>query len=79
METSTEHPHSSAPARTKTDVFSVLARFAPLLFLIVLIAGIAIFEPRFLTPLNLFVILSNSERLGLADRLSDTIVVKQVH
>jgi uncharacterized RDD family membrane protein YckC len=30
-----------------------------------------------LAPLNLVVILMNSERLGLADRLSDTIVVKQ--
>jgi ribose/xylose/arabinose/galactoside ABC-type transport system permease subunit len=57
METSTEHPHSSAPARTKTDIFGFLARFAPLLFLIVLIGGFAVFEPRFLTPLNLFNIL----------------------
>ena len=65
METLTEDPHSSAPARMKTDVFSLLARFAPLLFLIVLIAGFAIFEPRFLTPLNLFNILRQVSIYGL--------------
>ena len=65
METLTEDPHSSASAQTKTDVFSLLARFAPLLFLIVLIAGFAIFEPRFLTPLNLFNILRQVSIYGL--------------
>ena len=65
METLTEDPHSSAPARTKTDVFGFLARFAPLLFLIVLIGGFAIFEPRFLTPLNLFNILRQVSIYGL--------------
>ena len=65
METLTEDPRSSAPARTKTDVFSFLARFAPLLFLIVLIGVFAIFEPRFLTPLNLFNILRQVSIYGL--------------
>ena len=65
METLTEDPHSSASAQTKTDVFSLLARFAPLLFLIVLIAGFAIFEPRFLAPLNLFNILRQVSIYGL--------------
>src|SRR5262245_8745981 len=65
METLTEDPHSSAPARTKVDVFGFLARFAPLLFLIVLIGGFAIFEPRFLTPLNLFNILRQVSIYGL--------------
>ena len=65
METSTDDPHSSAPARTKTDIFSFLARFAPLLFLIVLIGVFAIFEPRFLTPLNLFNILRQVSIYGL--------------
>ena len=65
METLTEPPHSSAPARTKTDAFGFLARFAPLLFLIVLIGGVAIFEPRFLTPLNLFNILRQVSIYGL--------------
>ena len=65
MATLTEDPRSSAPARTKTDVFSLLAHFAPLLFLIVLIGGFAIFEPRFLTPLNLFNILRQVSIYGL--------------
>src|SRR6476660_2789574 len=65
METLTEDPHSSASAQTKTDVFNLLARFAPLLFLIVLIAGFAIFEPRFLAPLNLFNILRQVSIYGL--------------
>ena len=65
METSTEHSHSSATARTKTDMFGFLARFAPLLFLIVLIGVFAIFEPRFLTPLNLFNILRQVSIYGL--------------
>src|ERR1700748_809025 len=65
METSTEHPHSSAPGRTKLDIFGVLARFAPLIFLIVLMIGFATFEPRFLTPLNLFNILRQVSIYGL--------------
>jgi ribose/xylose/arabinose/galactoside ABC-type transport system permease subunit len=65
MATLTEQPHSSPPARTKTDVFGFLARFAPLIFLIVLIAAFAIFEPRFLTPLNLFNILRQVSIYGL--------------
>jgi inositol transport system permease protein len=65
METLTKDPHSSAPARTKPDVFSFLARFAPLIFLIVLMGGFAIFEPRFLTPLNLFNILRQVSIYGL--------------
>ena len=65
MGTSTEQPHLSAPTRTKTDVFGILARFAPLLFLIALITGFAICEPRFLTPLNLFNILRQVSIYGL--------------
>src|ERR1700748_3906282 len=65
METSTEHPHSSASGRTKLDIFGVLARFAPLIFLIVLMISFATFEPRFLTPLNLFNILRQVSIYGL--------------
>ena len=43
---------ASTPA--KFDAFGFLARFAPLIFLLVLMAGFAILEPRFLNPLNLF-------------------------
>src|ERR1700741_2285217 len=65
METSTEHPHAGAPGRTKLDIFGVLARFAPLIFLIVLMIAFAAFEPRFLTPLNLFNILRQVSIYGL--------------
>src|SRR6201984_34177 len=65
METSTEQPHSSAPVRANLDIFGFLARFAPLIFLIVLMIGFATFEPRFLTPLNLFNILRQVSIYGL--------------
>src|SRR5260370_15975329 len=57
METLTEHSHSGAQPRKRPDIFGFLARFAPLVFLIVLMAGFSSFETRFLTPLNLFNIL----------------------
>ena len=39
------HPEIQAPA--KIDIIGFLARFAPLIFLIVLMAAFAICEPRF--------------------------------
>ena len=36
------------------DVFGFAARFAPLIFLVVLMAVFAIVEPRFLSQVNLF-------------------------
>ena len=36
------------------DGFSFLARFAPLIFLLVLMAVFAILEPRFVSSINLF-------------------------
>src|SRR5580700_10665808 len=65
METLTEHSHSGAQPRTRPDILGFLARFAPLVFLIVLMAGFASFEPRFLTPLNLFNILRQVSIYGL--------------
>src|SRR5215470_10460654 len=47
------------------DLIGFLAKFAPLLFLIVLMAGFAIDEPRFLSPLNLFNILKQVSIYGL--------------
>ncbi len=41
-------------AERSFDAFGVLARFAPLIFLVVLMAAFAVISPRFLTPLNLF-------------------------
>jgi len=54
---------TTAPA--KFDAFGFLARFAPLIFLIVLMAGFAIAEPRFLTPLNLFNVMRQVSIYGL--------------
>src|SRR6476660_6160678 len=52
-------------ATGKTDVIGVLARFAPLVFLIVLMAAFAIGEPRFLKPFNLFNIMRQVSIVGL--------------
>ncbi len=47
------------------DVFGFAARFAPLIFLILLMAVFAIVEPRFLTPVNLFNIARQVSVTGL--------------
>src|SRR5258707_2367741 len=65
METMTQNPQSGAQPRNRLDVFGFLARFGPLIFLIVLMGGFAMFEPRFLTPLNLFNILRQVSIYGL--------------
>jgi inositol transport system permease protein len=49
----------------RLDVIGFLARFAPLIFLVVLMAGFSIAEPRFLTPLNLFNVLRQVSIYGL--------------
>src|SRR6266436_5829195 len=64
-ETMTQNRHSGAPAPAKLDIIGFLARFAPLIFLIVLMGAFAMFEPRFLTPLNLFNILRQVSIYGL--------------
>jgi inositol transport system permease protein len=50
---------------TKVDVIGVIARFAPLVFLIVLMAAFAIGQPRFLSPLNLFNVMRQVSVYGL--------------
>ena len=57
------HPEMQTPG--KIDIIGFLARFAPLIFLIVLMAAFADFEPRFLTPLNLFNVLRQVSIYGL--------------
>src|SRR5258706_6817153 len=47
------------------DAFSFLARFAPLIFLLVLMAVFSIMEPRFLTPPNLFNVMRQVSIIGL--------------
>jgi inositol transport system permease protein len=58
---------STEPGRDyTTDAFGILARFAPLIFLVVLMAGFAIItEMRFLTPLNLFNVMRQVSIVGL--------------
>lgn len=49
-----------------TDAFGIVARFAPLIFLVVLMAGFAIItDMRFLTPLNLFNVMRQVSIVGL--------------
>jgi len=57
--------HAARSARPATDWFGLLARFAPLIFLVVLMAGFAIAEPRFLTPFNLLNIMRQVSVFGL--------------
>ncbi|RWM07647.1 MAG: ABC transporter permease [Mesorhizobium sp.] len=53
------------PKRQQIRPFNVVARFAPVLFLVVLMIGFSILEPRFLTPLNLFNVLRQVSIYGL--------------
>jgi inositol transport system permease protein len=47
------------------DAFSFLARFAPLIFLLLLMAVFAIIEPRFLSSINLFNVMRQVSITGL--------------
>ena len=47
------------------DTFSFLARFAPLIFLLLLMAVLTILEPRFLAPFNLFNVMRQVSITGL--------------
>jgi inositol transport system permease protein len=61
----TEATRIEAPAPAKFDLIGFLARFAPLIFLIVLMTVFAVAEPAFLTPLNLFNVLRQVSIYGL--------------
>lgn len=56
---------SRADAQTGWDFFGFAARFAPLIFLIVLMAVFAVAEPRFLSQVNLFNIARQVSVTGL--------------
>ena len=56
---------STAEAQAGFDVFGLAARFAPLIFLIVLMAVFAIAEPRFMSQVNLFNIARQVSVTGL--------------
>jgi ribose/xylose/arabinose/galactoside ABC-type transport system permease subunit len=47
------------------DAFAILARFAPLIFLVVLMAIFATMEPRFLSSVNLFNVMKQVSIVGL--------------
>ena len=49
----------------RTDIFGLLGRFAPVLFLLVLMVVFAILEPRFLHPLNLFNVMRQVSITGI--------------
>ena len=47
------------------DAFGFIARFAPLIFLLILMAVFAILEPRFLSSINLFNVMRQVSITGL--------------
>src|ERR1700691_1303427 len=61
----TKDPPSETQVPAKIDIIGFLARISPLIFLIVLMTGFALYEPRFLTPLNLFNVLRQVSIYGL--------------
>ena len=60
-----QQTEEGAPKTAELDLFGLLARFAPLIFLLVLMAVFAILEPRFLSPLNLFNVMRQVSIFGL--------------
>ncbi len=54
-----------AAADRQVDLFGLLAKFAPLIFLLVLMAVFAILQPRFLSSLNLFNVMRQVSIFGL--------------
>ncbi len=56
---------TTLPDRGGFDLFGLLARFAPLIFLVVLMAGFAIAEPRFISTVNLLNVLRQVSIYGL--------------
>ena len=56
---------TNVTARNPVDAFSIFARFAPLIFLVVLMAVFWALNPRFVLPLNLFNIMLQVSIYGL--------------
>ncbi len=56
---------SAAAESGGVDLFGFLARFAPLIFLVVLMAVFALLEPRFLSSINLFNVMRQVSITGL--------------
>ncbi|SHF25818.1 monosaccharide ABC transporter membrane protein, CUT2 family (TC 3.A.1.2.-) [Kaistia soli DSM 19436] len=55
----------SAAESSSVDLFGFLARFAPLIFLVVLMAVFAVLEPRFMSSINLFNVMRQVSITGL--------------
>ncbi|MBN8999891.1 MAG: ABC transporter permease, partial [Rhizobiales bacterium] len=60
-----EARQTAVPGSGGVDLFGLLAKFAPLLFLILLMAVFAILEPRFLSSINLFNVMRQVSITGL--------------
>lgn len=56
---------ATVPNSGGVDLFGLLARFAPLLFLVVLMAVFTILEPRFLSSINIFNVMRQVSITGL--------------
>src|SRR5215510_10995225 len=61
----TEPRRTEKAARGKADLVGLLARFAPLVFLIALMVVFSVFQPRFLSPFNLFNVMRQVSVYGL--------------
>ncbi|MCX5497064.1 ABC transporter permease [Kaistia dalseonensis] len=61
----TDVRRETSSAEAGVDLFGFLARFAPLIFLIVLMAVFAVMEPRFLSSINLFNVMRQVSITGL--------------
>ena len=59
------HTNTANPQARNFDAFSFLARFAPLIFLLLLMLVFAIIEPRFLSSINLFNVMRQVSITGL--------------
>ena len=55
----------NAPARSGRSVSEIIGRFAPLIFLVVMMSVFALLEPRFLDPTNLFNVMRQISITGL--------------
>lgn len=61
----TDVRRAAASGAAGIDLFGLLARFAPLIFLVVLMAVFAIIEPRFMSSINLFNVMRQVSITGL--------------
>jgi inositol transport system permease protein len=61
----TETPVAQRPSRMSIASRALLGRFAPVIFLVVLMVIFAVLEPRFLSPLNLFNVMRQISITGL--------------